>query len=640
MRFDFDVIVVGGGHAGCEASVAAAGLGARTLLITADMNRIAQMSCNPAVGGIAKGQIVREIDALGGKMGIVADRTSIQFRMLNRSKGPSVWSPRVQSDRTGFSDEWRKIIDQTDGLSVFQDMVTELMIVDKDGKKEVAGVKTALGVEFHAGKIILTNGTFLNGMMHFGEKQIEGGRISESASHKLSDQLRELGFTVARMKTGTPPRIDGRTIDFTLAVEQKGDSYEGKDAPQRAFHHKFSYLPDERSTLKERSCFIVNTNEEVHEILRRNLDRSPLYNGQIQSIGPRYCPSIETKIVTFADKTSHQLFLEPEGENTEEYYVNGFSSSLPWEVQIEALKQIPALRNVQFYRPGYAIEYDYFDPTQLNHDLQTKLIKGLYFAGQINGTTGYEEAASQGLMAGINAALAVKGKDPLILRRDQAYIGVLIDDLVIKGVDEPYRMFTSRAEYRILLRQDDADFRLTPIGREIGLVDDHRCDIYRKKYEGFTGLRESVMNERIAPDSGVNDYLEEHKSKIIDNRVVVSELLKRPDINLKELLKYTETSKELAGGIDESLRDEIIDAVEIAIKYEGYIRREKELAEKTLRLEHVKIPDGFNYENIHQLSTESRQKLSVVRPNTIGEASRIPGVSPADIQILLLLLRN
>ena len=640
MRFDFDVIVVGGGHAGCEASVAAAELGARTLLITADMNRIAQMSCNPAVGGIAKGQIVREIDALGGKMGIVADRTSIQFRMLNRSKGPSVWSPRVQSDRTGFSDEWRKIIDQTDGLSVFQDMVTELMIVDKDGKKEVEGVKTALGIEFPAGKVILTNGTFLNGMMHFGEKQIEGGRISESASHKLSDQLRELGFTVARMKTGTPPRIDGRTIDFTLAVEQKGDSYEGKDAPQRAFHHKFSYLPDERSTLKERSCFIVNTNEAVHEILRRNLDRSPLYNGQIQSIGPRYCPSIETKIVTFADKTSHQLFLEPEGENTEEYYVNGFSSSLPWEVQIEALKQIPALRNVQFYRPGYAIEYDYFDPTQLNHDLQTKLIKGLYFAGQINGTTGYEEAASQGLMAGINAALAVKGEDPLILRRDQAYIGVLIDDLVIKGVDEPYRMFTSRAEYRILLRQDDADFRLTPIGREIGLVDDHRWEIYRKKYEGFLGLKESITNERIAPDSGVNDYLEERKSKIIDNRVVVSELLKRPDINLKELLKYTDTSKKLAGEIDESLKDEIIDAVETAIKYEGYIRREKELAEKTLRLEYVKIPDGFNYENIHQLSTESRQKLSVVRPNTIGEASRIPGVSPADIQILLLLLRN
>ena len=644
MRFDFDVIVVGAGHAGCEAAVAAAHLGVQTLLITSDMNRIAQMSCNPAVGGIAKGQIVREIDALGGMMGIVADRTSIQFRMLNRSKGPAVWSPRVQSDRTKFSDEWRRVIDETPNLSVFQDTVTELLIEDSP-KYIVKGVKTQLGVEFTAKKVVLTNGTFLNGMMHFGETQIPGGRISESPSPLLSDQLKSLGFTVGRMKTGTPPRIDGRTIDFSLAVEQKGDSSEGiADVPKRAFHHKFSFLRAERSRLKERSCYIVNTNEKVHEILRNSLDRSPLYNGQIQSIGPRYCPSIETKIVTFADKDSHQLFLEPEGENTEEFYVNGFSSSLPWEVQIEALRQIPALRNVQFYRPGYAIEYDYFDPRQLSHDLQTKLVEGLYFAGQINGTTGYEEAGAQGLIAGINAALSVKGEAPLVLRRDEAYIGVLIDDLVIKGVDEPYRMFTSRAEYRILLRQDDADRRLTPIGRRIGLVDDVRWDIFSNKLKSVDSLVAFSHKVKLLPNEALNSYLESIGSKKIEQRTAVSELVKRPFVSLKDLLDFINDEEPRANLMtllcDESLNSEIIDEAEILLKYEGYISRERELAEKSQRLEYVKIPDNFEFTSINQLSTESRQKLSAQRPKTIGEAARIPGVSPADIQILLLLLRN
>lgn len=646
MRFDFDVIVVGGGHAGCEAAVSAANLGVQTLLITADMNRIAQMSCNPAVGGIAKGQIVREIDALGGQMGIVADRTSIQFRMLNRSKGPAVWSPRVQSDRTKFSDEWRKILDSTPNLYLFQDMVESLKLEEYSEGSDgvgyiVKGVKTALGLEFNAKKVVLTNGTFLNGVMHFGETRIPGGRISETASIGLSDQLMGIGFKVERMKTGTPPRIDGRTIDFSQCTEQKGDSLEGDNGvPVRRIHQKFSYLPEEKSSLRQRSCFMVNTNPEVHGILKENLDRSPLYNGQIQSIGPRYCPSIETKIVTFSDKESHQLFLEPEGETTEEYYVNGFSSSLPWDVQIDALRKIPALRNVQFYRPGYAIEYDYFDPTQLTHDLQTKLVKGLYFAGQINGTTGYEEAAAQGLMAGINAALTVKGESPLILARDQAYIGVLIDDLVIKGVDEPYRMFTSRAEYRILLRQDDADFRLTPIGRRIGLVRDGRWDTFTVKYKAISTLRDYIEAYRITPTEELNGWLEKIGSSKISQKISASDLLKRPFVSLADLVPFISGMNNIVDSIPANLRDEVLDEVEIRIKYDGYISRERDLADKTQRLEYVRIPDEFAFENLRQLSIESRQKLSAIRPKTIGESSRIPGVSPADIQILLLKLRN
>ncbi len=621
MTFNYDVIVVGAGHAGCEAACAAANMGSKTLLITMDMNKIAQMSCNPAIGGIAKGQIVREIDALGGFTGIVTDKTAIQFRMLNRSKGPAMWSPRAQSDRDKFIQCWRGVLDTTPNLSIWQDTVQRLVL--KNGV--VTGVVTGMQVTFTAKSVVLTTGTFMSGLMHIGKVQIAGGRISEPASYGLSEQLREAGIAVGRMKTGTPVRIDGRSIDFSLATEQMGEND----------FHKFSYLDFKPRTLEQRNCWIVYTNEAVHDTLRGGLADSPLYNGQIQSIGPRYCPSIETKIVTFADKTEHQLFLEPEGETTQEFYLNGFSSSLPLDVQLNALKQIPAFRNIQIYRPGYAIEYDYFDPTELTHTLETKAIKNLFFAGQINGTTGYEEAAGQGLMAGINAHLRCHGTSEFVLGRDEAYIGVLIDDLVTKGVDEPYRMFTSRAEYRILLRQDDADMRLTPRSYELGLADKSRYDLMSQKRAVRDSLIEFSRGYSVKAKY-VNDGLEKLGTAPLKQGVKLIDLLVRPQLDMKSVAELVPALKEQLDTIP-NRREEIEEATEILIKYEGYIERERVIADKISRLENIRIKGKFDYAAIQSLSFEARQKLIKIDPETIAQASRIPGISPSDINILLVL---
>ena len=623
MNFKYDVIVVGAGHAGCEAAAAAANMGSRTLLITMDMNKVAQMSCNPAVGGIAKGQIVREIDALGGYMGIVTDNTAIQFRMLNRSKGPAMWSPRAQSDRAKFIQEWRGILENLPNLYMWQDTVRELIV--EDGR--VCGVKTYMNVEFRAGAVVLTNGTFLNGLIHIGRTQLGGGRMSEPAAFGLTEQLVSLGMEAGRMKTGTPVRIDGRSVHFEETVEQKGETD----------FHKFSYLDYKPRKLKQLSCWTLYTNESVHDVLRSGLADSPMYNGQIQSIGPRYCPSIETKIVTFADKTQHQLFLEPEGETTQEYYLNGFSSSLPLDIQLRALREIPAFRDVHIYRPGYAIEYDFFMPTQLHHSLETKLIKNLFFAGQINGTTGYEEAGGQGIIAGIKAHSGCEGGGPFNRGRDEAYMGVLIDDLVTKGVDEPYRMFTSRAEYRILLRQDDADVRLTQKAAEIGLAKQDRLDLLKDK-EALCDMIISFANNYSIKPQYINPGLEALEATPLKQGCKLIDLITRPQLTINNLSELVPSFRQVLDKLPESRKEEIIEAAEIRIKYDGYIRREQLIADKINRLEHIKIKGKFVYNDIQSLSTEARQKLTKIDPDTIAQASRIPGISPSDINILLVLL--
>lgn len=623
MTFNYDVIVVGAGHAGCEAAAAAANLGSKTLLITMDMNKIAQMSCNPAVGGIAKGQIVREIDALGGYMGIVTDQTAIQFRMLNRSKGPAMWSPRAQSDRARFIDCWRGILENMLNLSIWQDMVQELII--EHG--QVCGVRTGMNVVFRAGAVVLTNGTFLNGLLHIGRTQIRGGRIAEPAATGLTEQLISLGIQTDRMKTGTPVRIDGRSVHFDEMEEQPGEND----------FHKFSYMDTSHRKLKQLSCWTTFTNEACHDILREGLPDSPLYNGQIKSIGPRYCPSIETKIVTFADKTQHQLFLEPEGEATQEYYLNGFSSSLPLDIQLRALQAIPAFRDVQIYRPGYAIEYDFFDPTQLRHNLETKQIRNLFFAGQINGTTGYEEAGGQGLVAGINAHINCHGGQPFILGRDEAYIGVLIDDLVTKGVDEPYRMFTSRAEYRILLRQDDADMRLTEKSYQMGLAKQDRYDLLREKKESRDAIIRFAETYSVKPQY-INSGLEKLGTAPLSHGCKLFDVVLRPQTTLENLADLVPALRAELDKVPASRKEEIIEAAEILIKYSGYIKREQIIADKINRLENIRIKGKFDYNSIQSLSTEARQKLTRIDPDTIAQASRIPGISPSDINILLVLL--
>jgi tRNA uridine 5-carboxymethylaminomethyl modification enzyme len=622
MDFKYDVIVIGAGHAGCEAAVAAANLGSKTCLITMDMNKVAQMSCNPAVGGIAKGQIVREIDALGGYMGLITDKTAIQFRLLNRSKGPAMWSPRAQCDRNKFIWAWREVLENTPNLSIWQDTVKEIIVENE----EIIGLTTFWDVTFYAKCVVITAGTFLNGLMHVGKTQLPGGRMAEPPSLQLTESIEKNGICSGRMKTGTPVRIDGRSVDFELMSTQDGEND----------FHKFSFMNDGTQHLKQLQCWTCYTNEEVHRVLREGLAESPLFNGQIQSIGPRYCPSIETKIVTFPDKEQHQLFLEPEGETTQELYLNGFSSSLPLETQIAALKKIPAFRNLEIYRPGYAIEYDYFDPTQLKHSLESKIIKNLFFAGQVNGTTGYEEAGGQGLIAGINAHINCHGGEPFTLARDEAYIGVLIDDLVTKGVDEPYRMFTSRAEYRILLRMDDADMRLTEKAWKLGLVKEDRYELMKSKREAIKRIIEFSKDYSIKA-ALINDALEtlgttpmKHGCKLID-------LINRPQITIENIANHVPAFKQILDEIEKNRREEIIEAAEIQIKYQGYIERERMIANKLARLETIKIRGKFDYDGIRSLSTEARQKLIKIDPETIAQASRIPGVSPSDINVLLVL---
>ena len=621
MKFNYDVLVIGGGHAGCEAAAASANMGAKTCLITMDMNKIGQMSCNPAIGGIAKGQIVREIDALGGQMGIVTDKTAIQFRMLNIGKGPAVWSPRAQCDRGKFIWEWRTILDHTDNLDIWQDQADELLVANG----EAIGVKTIWGAEFYAKSIIITAGTFLNGLMHVGRKMVEGGRCAEPAVHNFTESITRWGITTARMKTGTPVRIDKRSVHFEDMEEQPGDSD----------FHQFSYMGEHR-VLKQLPCWTCYTNKKVHETLKSGLADSPLYNGQIQSTGPRYCPSIETKLVTFPDKDQHPLFLEPEGEDTNEMYLNGFSSSMPMEIQLNALHEIPALRDAKIYRPGYAIEYDYFDPTQLKHSLESKIIKGLFFAGQVNGTTGYEEAGGQGTVAGINAALHCVGDKTFEMNRDESYIGVLIDDLTTKGVDEPYRMFTSRAEYRILLRQDDADARLTEKAYELGIAKRDRYDWWIEKKEAIGRIIEFCANYPIKKDE-INPKLEALGTTPLRAGCKLIDLIARPHLNLTNL---SEIIPDLKAALDApaNRKKEITEATEIKMKYKGYIERERLIADKMHRLEDIKIKGRFNYSELHEISTEGRQKLERIDPETLAQASRIPGVSPSDINVMLVLL--
>ena len=619
MRFEYDIIVIGGGHAGCEAAAAAANMGCQTLLITMDMTKFAQMSCNPAVGGVAKGQIVREIDAMGGYMGIVTDRTTLQFRMLNRSKGPAMWSPRAQCDKAKFSAEWRRMLENTPNLYLWQDAVVDLSV--EEGK--IRSVTTRMGVVFEAKAVILTAGTFLEGLMHIGRTHASGGRAGDAASHGLSARLAELGFEVGRMKTGTPARLDARTIDFSQLEEQPGDEHPCK----------FSFSPDTEVVKHQKRCYLVYTSKEVHDILRSGFADSPLFNGTIKGIGPRYCPSIEDKLRTFAGKESHQLFLEPEGADTNEYYLNGFSSSLPWDIQVAALQKIKGFENVQIYRPGYAIEYDYFPPTQLYHTLETKLIEGLYFAGQVNGTTGYEEAGAQGLMAGINAVLKIRGEEPLVLRRDESYIGVLIDDLVTKGVDEPYRMFTSRAEYRILLRQDNADLRLTPIGYKVGLADERRYARTMRKKELVESRIAGVRQYRVSPQE-IADYLKSVESTPLTQGKKLYDVILRNKVTIEGLIDNISALRDFVER--QECTQEVIEEAEIQIKYHGYIERERHIADKMTRLENIRIRPDFNYNELKSLSIESRQKLTRIRPSTIGQASRIPGVSPSDINVLLV----